>query len=111
MKRNHRSVLLNRQRGTVVLPVALRFDGPIGMELRAGLRRIGAEIRRTCSLVATRYALRRLGREQLRANRDIEWQRNELLQAERNLVWLELEYTKERDRLLTRLQELMGSAS
>lgn len=99
MSHPNRSVLLKRQRGAVAFLARPRFDGPVARELRGGLTRIGAEIRRTAALVNIRRKLRSIDREERRAIREVDYLRNELLQHERNLEWLLIEYTSARKQL------------
>lgn len=97
-----------RHRGAFSLPVRPRFDGPVALELRAGLARIAREVRIMTGRVIAQRALRAVDREQFRAARELTWLRHELKEAERNWEWLQREYTERRLAQYRRLDSLSG---
>ncbi|QBP09824.1 hypothetical protein [Cupriavidus metallidurans] len=94
----------------MAMPRHLR-DDPVFRELRAGIGRVVAEVRRTLSRIETMRALRALDREEKRASREIDWMRKELDHAEANLVELEQWYRTRRKDLTARLKLLSGDAA
>ncbi len=108
MNATNRNTSLNRQRGAIVLPVAFRFEGPVAQELRAGLCRAAAEIRRMAERVRIHRALRRMDLDEIRAVREVDWLREELVHQERNLSWIEFQNRQQREKLTDRLQQLAG---
>lgn len=104
MNRSNRPALL--QRGAFAFLSRSRLDGPIARELRTGLTRVAAELRRTAALVSIRRRLHRIDVEEKRAIREVNYLREELIQNERNLSWLEIEYRLARERLNDRLNTI-----
>ncbi len=116
MKRS-RQVLLKYQRGSVFAPKLPAFNGPVASELRTGLARIGAELGAACSRLAGEWArmreriaiqrkLRRMARDIVYGDQDIQWRREELIAAERNQSALELLYRQNEKALRARLAQL-----
>lgn len=83
-----------------------RFEGPVAQEIRVGLTSIAAEVRRVMARVRIHRELRSIEREERRAIREVDWLREELVNQERNLTWLEREYRERRKALNARLQTL-----
>ncbi|MDK3025552.1 hypothetical protein QO239_23435 [Cupriavidus taiwanensis] len=83
-----------------------RAQGPVLTEIRAGLSSILAEVRRMVERVHIQCELRGIQRQERRAVREVEWLRNELLQQQRNLDWLQIEYRARRLALAARLDQL-----
>lgn len=91
------SMLASRLRGR---------QGPVLTEIRAGLGSILAEVRRMIERVNIQCELRGIQRQEKRAVREVEWLRNELVQHQRNLDWLQIEYRARRLALAARLDQL-----
>ncbi|NSX04833.1 hypothetical protein [Cupriavidus gilardii] len=101
-----RSIQLSRHRGAALTTPRHRLDGPVAQEIRAGLSAVAAEVRRMVARVKVHRELRSIDREEARAVREVNWLRDELVNQERNLAWLEREYRDRRKALNARLHAL-----
>lgn len=79
--------------------------GPVLIELRSGLRRVRAELRRLVVRVRTQCQLRRIDRDERRAIRDLEWMQRELDSARTNFTLLQGAYSNQRRALYRRLRD------
>ncbi|WP_104565821.1 hypothetical protein [Ralstonia mannitolilytica] len=120
MKRNRQDVRqISMLHGSLVANKGPQFDNLVAVELRtglvriraelvAGVKRLGAEWALMRERMAIQRKLRRQAKELERGIREVDWLREELMNAERNQSALELLYRANEEQLLARLAQLDG---